>query len=293
MAALDIPENAVMVVLATDIETAGEHPVKDALMAIGVCVVAVCDNGFGPVVVAARRFGGFRKGSYRFSVRCADQYLTHANDESDDPSGWAARREQSKSNGYADLHTYPRVAPFAYDGGDCEHAHHGDFSSKSCIPCCNEIAAEHEAYKQWHAFRNEVLDECNHRNILFQQATDNGSFDHGWLLALSAVTLSCPPSYRVRDGECNGYIGTQETDLQISSMVSGYCLAKGIPATWSWPTYEILCKLIADDPQFFSLPPCPATHTHMPEDDATVIAWHYAVCWSLASGLYSKRSDPQ
>lgn len=291
MAGFVLPDNAVLVVFATDIETTGELATIDALMAIGVSVVALLDDGMGPVVVLKRRFGGWRVGSKRFSLRCVEEYLTKANDESDDPSGWEERRKASKANGYADLHTYPRVAPFAYDGGVCEH-NDRDRSSFGCEACCGEIATEHKAYADWLALRREVVSVCADRNIPFKQATDNGGFDHGWLMALATVAYTCPPTYLFRENnECKRYMSTQETDLQVSSMIEGYCLGKGIPVPGGWLTYELMCELFAGDPNFFPLPPCPSEHNHMPEEDATVIAWHYAVCWGLAKGFYSKKTS--
>jgi hypothetical protein len=277
------PADTIMVAFATDIETAGELPVKHALMSIGVAVLALRASTKVPVVVLTKRFDCFRRGTRRFSQRCASTYLTHANDESADPLwlGWAARRAASEAIGYADLHTYPRVASFAYEGGDCEHPP-SETPVGSCLVCCNEIAREHSCYAGWLSLRAAVATACAERGIAFRQVTDNGGFDHGWLLSLASVTCSCPPSYleQTAPGVFSSYVSTQETDLQLSSFIQGWCLGKGIVIPRGRLDLDQLRALLAVYGDVI-LPVCPAEHTHSPDDDATVIAWDYLVCQSL------------
>lgn len=272
MAKFEIPEDASLIAVATDIEAAGETP-KDALMAVGVAVVAVCPRGIR--VCGTARFGGWRIGSRRFSLRCAQDYLTHANDESADPAYWAEKRLQTATVlQWSDLHTYPRVAPFAYDGGVCDEGCTG-----ACVACQNEIERENEAYRQWLQFRRDVYDECVHRNIQFKQVVDNGTFDFGWFMAIATRSDLCPPTYLYKDsdGHCHKYMSTQEIDWLVGSFVNGICFSQQMPRVDVW-SYDGLRNFLKEE---IALPPCPAEHTHIPEEDATTIAWTFAVLWHL------------
>lgn len=285
-----IPQGTRAVVYATDIETAGETPLIDALMAVGVVVLLIGAPGEPPAIFYTQQWNCFRAGTKRFSARCAKQYLTHANDESADRAYWTARRAASEASDYADLHTYPRVAPFAYESGP-RCTHEGDGEEHGCVACHNERALEHRAYEEWHALRRAVYEAAIEAGAEFKQVTDNGGFDHGWLLALSAAVGACPPNYLYRDfnGDCVVYMPMQETDLQLKSFIEGFCLGRGVTPPKTWWNANTLLLLALEDLSRVAKLQCPVEHNHMPCDDATVIAWTYAICWCLAQGDFATK----
>lgn len=91
------------------LKRAEKHRGVHSLFGLGAIALVLCESG-AIVELGRLRCKGWRIGTKRFSLHCAKEYLTHANDKAADQELEAARALSEKIN-YSDLHTYPRVAP--------------------------------------------------------------------------------------------------------------------------------------------------------------------------------------